>query len=225
MVLRIVRALTPIVPADERHGTGKMPAPTPGELLPATDGRGPFNFAPLRLAPRAQGLHRLRALLQDTHDVVPPAVAPQRAAKRSPRRTAAGAGEAGDPGGKRRAPMSKSLSIATLDPARLTRADLLDLSGGKRPKLRVRGDAAAHTVSVYYGRFERGARGDPFPEGTVGFLYACGPDKRQIRFRVTGAADPATFAQGEDLKLPDGTTTWHLNFVDGILLMRVLASV
>jgi len=59
---------------------------------------------------------------------------------------------------------------------------------------------------------------DRFPEGTRGFLYYHPPDPGappaagHVRFRLTPGNDPATFIQGSDLLIPNGSP-WGISLL------------
>jgi hypothetical protein len=99
---------------------------------------------------------------------------------------------------------------STLNPARLIPADAVDLS-------------ARVVYSRYYNRLAleyitRGEKRIPFPGGAHGFLYfAPGPTHAplagEVRFRITPGANPAHFAEGQDLLLPNGLVPWAIPLV------------
>ncbi|TFK52866.1 hypothetical protein OE88DRAFT_1310926 [Heliocybe sulcata] len=56
----------------------------------------------------------------------------------------------------------------------------------------------------------------PFPASSAGFFYwhrepGAPALAGQLRFRVTRSSDPADFRTGEDLRLPNGLTTWNVS--------------
>jgi len=93
--------------------------------------------------------------------------------------------------------------IQTLDPSRLRPSDFIDTSS----KLRVHvfGPGCQHPFDGTYYALDR------FPKGTRGFLYYHPPDPGappaagHVRFRLTPGNDPATFIQGSDLLIPNGS--------------------
>ncbi|TFY62781.1 hypothetical protein EVG20_g6577 [Dentipellis fragilis] len=112
--------------------------------------------------------------------------------------------------------------FSTLDPARLSPDDYCDLSG--KPNVEPLADVKRHKLArfnLYYGTQD--FRRAPFPPGTHGFFYyrptsptrasdnpdgrpenGTGPGVGELRFRVTQSSDPASFAEGHDLRHTDG---------------------
>jgi hypothetical protein len=98
--------------------------------------------------------------------------------------------------------------ISTLDPARLTSADFLDLSGQKKWAIKPGRDVVHFVSGGGSGRVA-------FPEETQGFLYyapgpAYAPIAGEVRFRTTTGPDPADFARGRDLLLPNMPVPWSI---------------
>ncbi|KAJ7069778.1 hypothetical protein C8F01DRAFT_528413 [Mycena amicta] len=116
-------------------------------------------------------------------------------------------------------PGLRRVAISTLDPARLTALDFVDLSSrtsylvghGSRER-------AERTSTVRYHVVKRVPR--PFPPRTMGFLYYQTPKHASflagsIRFRcVPPSAQPhKQFQTGVDLLRADGCTPWELPLV------------
>ncbi|TFY59037.1 hypothetical protein EVG20_g7936 [Dentipellis fragilis] len=115
--------------------------------------------------------------------------------------------------------------FSTLDPTRLSPDDYCDLSGKEnvRPLPEYKQNKSAETTSFYLMRYFRRL---PFPPGTHGFFYfhptstpraSDGPNDRpasypgELRFRLTQTNDPASFAEGQDLRHADGLP-WSIQF-------------
>ncbi|KZT24654.1 hypothetical protein NEOLEDRAFT_1066643 [Neolentinus lepideus HHB14362 ss-1] len=115
-------------------------------------------------------------------------------------------------GGRKPAPI-----ISTLIPECLSPSDFIPLDGRtavflRASTLRSPTISKKDPTSLSYTNSSR--RRVPFPAGTKGFLYwhytPGNPALTgHIRFRITGSPNPAQFAQGEDLRLPDGHL-WHI---------------
>ncbi|KIY43650.1 hypothetical protein FISHEDRAFT_78494 [Fistulina hepatica ATCC 64428] len=114
-------------------------------------------------------------------------------------------------------------AISTMDPSRLSAADLVDLSHKERPMVTTSAHNAAASVwsftsnafpvRYYYGYHEdlprlMRARKWPYPSDTKGFFYYHQPHdpshaiRSQIRFRL--ASCPDDFWLGKDLQFPTG---------------------
>jgi hypothetical protein len=99
--------------------------------------------------------------------------------------------------------------IGTLDPVRLTSADFLDL-GGKTMYSR---------QGLNLGFLRRDRSAVPFPSDAQGFLYYIpGPEHApvagEVRFRATPDPNPASFADGRDLLLPDRPGPWNVPLIN-----------
>ncbi|TFK52877.1 hypothetical protein OE88DRAFT_1313113 [Heliocybe sulcata] len=106
----------------------------------------------------------------------------------------------------------RPILLRTLDPRRLRTEDFLVLSGRSKETI----SAPSRGVSLTYTR--QGGTRLSFPSETQGFLYwhleSDAPALAgQVRFRITTSSDPATFAGGQDLQLPDGRT-WNISIFD-----------
>ena len=106
--------------------------------------------------------------------------------------------------------------VRTLDPAKLTPNDYVDLGAKSRPSVQfitqsntpdsISGllvDNCGFQLNTYVFQDAR------FPPNTAGFLYYhrppfCPPLAGEIRFRITSSSDPASFAVGSDLFTPLG---------------------
>ena len=93
-------------------------------------------------------------------------------------------------------------TIQTLDPSRLRSSDFMDVSFAQYTRLCI---GNQDPVALFYF----GARRIPFPDGTRGFLYyhspgaSVPPAAGELRFRLTSGNDPASFIQGNDLRMPN----------------------
>ena len=98
-------------------------------------------------------------------------------------------------------------SIATLDPARSSASDALDLSDIMTPTIQL----PTGSVRLMYHRTSLLAHSRethvPFTAEAIGFLYfhasSC-----SLRFRVVPSRLPEDFDAGRDLLLPNGVNTW-----------------
>jgi hypothetical protein len=101
-----------------------------------------------------------------------------------------------------RVPIKRDLS--TLNPARVTSVDYVDLSG---------------RVRLYGATFVASNKGYiQFPSRTHGFFYyvpgpAHAPIAGEVRFRCTPEAAPTSFPNGHDLLLPDSPVPWRIPLV------------
>lgn len=91
--------------------------------------------------------------------------------------------------------------IHTLYRPSLSAADFLNFSNARSPPVPCKG--TSRPARVVYWSNQR------FPPNCSGFLYydavdAEHPASGQIRFRVTGSPDPASFGRGHDLLRPNG---------------------
>jgi hypothetical protein len=87
--------------------------------------------------------------------------------------------------------------LNTLNPARMTPADYVDLSGRGR----------VHGATFWTPRKAGSEAELHFPRQTQGFFYYVpgpvhAPVAGEVRFRITSNAEPATFGHGHDLLLP-----------------------
>ncbi|KAI0763976.1 hypothetical protein BD413DRAFT_198524 [Trametes elegans] len=107
----------------------------------------------------------------------------------------------------------RNAEIGTLDPAKLTREDHIDISGTQcvRVSDRYRPDGDARiSAQLSAVEFPHAL----FPPHTAGFLYyyqhppPAPPCAGEIRFRITPNVDPVGFPAGRDLTLPSGLP-WH----------------
>ncbi|KAJ6452866.1 hypothetical protein C8R47DRAFT_1159234 [Mycena vitilis] len=106
-----------------------------------------------------------------------------------------------------------STLISTLDPARITAADYLDLSRRARFTIRFPESRAATGGTFHYRYGSKGGK-VPFPPQSTGFLYFnrapdAAPLEGSIRLRVTPDNLPSSFPLGHDLALPSGLP-WQL---------------
>jgi hypothetical protein len=101
--------------------------------------------------------------------------------------------------------------VSTLNPARLIPADAIDLSA--------KASYTRYSCRLQLRYITRGTKEFvPFPDGTHGFLYfapgpAHAPLAGEVRFRITSGTDPANFAEGRDLLLPNGLVPWAIPLV------------
>jgi hypothetical protein len=100
--------------------------------------------------------------------------------------------------------------ISTLRPVRLTPTDAIDLSAKAK--------YTKHSYRLVLEYITCGVKDIPFPDGTHGFLYFApgplhAPLAGEVRFRITPGADPANFAEGRDLLLPNGLMPWAIPLV------------
>ena len=106
-------------------------------------------------------------------------------------------------------------SIHTLDPAQLTKADLLDLSNLVCPQIHLYISPTHQCiVNFYYSNY---TQRDRFPDGARGVLYYHMPIQTrplagEIRFRLVHGAAPLEFHNGCDLLLPNGLP-WSLPII------------
>jgi hypothetical protein len=114
------------------------------------------------------------------------------------------------PGGMRSQAANKR-DVSTLNPCRLTLADVIDLSA--------KASYTRYSCRLQLRYITRGTKEFvPFPDGTHGFLYfapgpAHAPLAGEVRFRITPGTDPANFAEGRDLLLPNGLVPWTIPLV------------
>ncbi|KAI5825545.1 hypothetical protein K523DRAFT_313182 [Schizophyllum commune Tattone D] len=98
--------------------------------------------------------------------------------------------------------------VATLDPARRSSSDALDLSSCARPTIQL---PSGKAKLLYYRT--RGLLADNrqslvrFPADAVGFLYFHA-HTGSLRFRIVPSRLPEDFDAGRDLLLPNGVDTW-----------------
>ncbi|KAI0056456.1 hypothetical protein BV25DRAFT_1920998 [Artomyces pyxidatus] len=105
---------------------------------------------------------------------------------------------------------SSPIILRTLDPERLEHQDFFDLSLRRWRSFMVQNmSSGTNSLPAYSKRLMTFHPRDGFPDGTHGFFYYNPPTPPdtvlgEVRFRVTTSNDPASFASGSDLKLPDG---------------------
>jgi hypothetical protein len=108
--------------------------------------------------------------------------------------------------------------LSTLDPARLSLEDFLDVSGRLQATCPV--PSFTRSALIGYGHAldpdEKKSKRRGFPPQTQGFLYFVpgpphAPAAGEIRFRVTGSADPAAFEGGHDLVSARTTLPWRIS--------------
>jgi hypothetical protein len=102
-------------------------------------------------------------------------------------------------------------NIGTLNPKRLTSADIVNMSGMKSYRIKPGQDKVSFIC--------RGKSPLAFPDGTQGFLYFIpgpthAPVAGEVRFRTTTGPDPTGFAHGRDLLLPDMPVPWSISLVN-----------
>ncbi|KAG6908768.1 hypothetical protein DXG01_003380 [Tephrocybe rancida] len=112
---------------------------------------------------------------------------------------------------------SRTITIKTLDRARLQTSDFFKVSDTSKPVF----NAALTNGQLVRGSLHYTPRSlvpTRFPHGTQGFLYwhqatHLPPTTGQVRFRVTADSNPASFEQGTDLLGPDGVIPWSLDIL------------
>ncbi len=116
-----------------------------------------------------------------------------------------------------------SRKITTLDPAKLTSDDYIDLSSRAivYTMLSAHNYNPAHSACACISSF--GWPNEMFPPDTRGFLYyrtPWGPPLAgELRFRLTPTPDPATFSTGSDLVTANGVP-WNIPLYSIPLRMR-----
>jgi hypothetical protein len=111
-------------------------------------------------------------------------------------------------------------TISSLDPARLSASDFLDISARKSANIPVPTFSKGASIRFKHGKdpFSDSSADSahlPFPPDARGFLYYIpgplhAPAAGEIRFRVTGNRDPASFESGHDLSYFDTTLPWRI---------------
>jgi hypothetical protein len=99
-------------------------------------------------------------------------------------------------------------NLSTLNPARMTHADYVDLSGRGR----------IHGATFWTPRKAGSEVELHFPSQTQGFFYyvpgpAHAPVAGEVRFRITSNAEPASFEHGHDLLLPHSPAPWRIPLI------------
>ncbi|KAJ7607392.1 hypothetical protein FB45DRAFT_687315, partial [Roridomyces roridus] len=111
--------------------------------------------------------------------------------------------------------------LTTLDPARLTSANYLDISNCEGPLRqqfrRVQSKQIPDPHMRQYGLHLR-TSDIVFPDNTRGFLYLNSPSDQSplaasLRLRITGSDDPRTMAEGHDL-LMDYGLPWKIPILE-----------
>jgi hypothetical protein len=180
IAVRVLKIIRPIKPGEGTHD-GLVPVPVEGELLQGAGGRPHL----LRVAENKSYAEAARVFLAPDHGHV----VAHRDAKYAGR--------------------SIRFTIRHLSPSLLSVDDFMDLSSLVGPQVWVQGDQDRQAWAVSYDR-----NSYPFPAGCSGFLYhwpgSLGPVGAQLRFRVTGSRNPASFEAGHDLLLPSGVP-WKRN--------------
>ena len=101
--------------------------------------------------------------------------------------------------------------VVTLDPARHSSSDALDLSSCARPTIQLPSGKAKliyhRTSGLLADNRQSFVR---FPADAVGFLYFHAPTG-SLRFRIVPSRLPEDFDAGRDLLLPNGVDTWCYN--------------
>ncbi|TRM58865.1 hypothetical protein BD626DRAFT_509861 [Schizophyllum amplum] len=99
--------------------------------------------------------------------------------------------------------VAKAPMILTLSPAKLTDAEVLEVSG--KTSFNIRTPFGTAQLPYWGNRC--------FPLGTHGFLYVPSPPADpSIRFRIVDGGNPADFDHcGRDLLLPNGVTPWNIS--------------
>jgi hypothetical protein len=111
-------------------------------------------------------------------------------------------------------------TISTLHPARLSASEFLDMSARKSASIPVPTFIKGAPI-CFRGSKDPSSDSNtdyidvPFPKDTRGFLYyipgpSHAPAAGEIRFRVTGNRDPASFEGGHDLLYPITTLPWRI---------------
>ncbi|KAJ6546016.1 hypothetical protein DFH09DRAFT_1171791 [Mycena vulgaris] len=122
-------------------------------------------------------------------------------------------------------PGAQRRTISTLTPELLQSADFLTLAGGGRRRVTFPLSVQGSELQLVY--FRHGINSStprvftPFPVHACGFLYfapqpALPALSASVRFRCTTSPDPASFAAGTDLALPNGLP-WQILLAQAIV--------
>ncbi|KAJ6533761.1 hypothetical protein DFH09DRAFT_124835 [Mycena vulgaris] len=120
-------------------------------------------------------------------------------------------------------------TISTLTPELLQPADFLDLAGSNRRRVTFPLSAQGSDMQLAY--FRHGPSSSmprafiPFPAHARGFLYfapqlALSTLASSVRFRCTPSEDPASFAAGNDLALPNGLP-WQILLAQAVISTQI----
>ncbi|KAF9004779.1 hypothetical protein BDQ17DRAFT_412286 [Cyathus striatus] len=94
-------------------------------------------------------------------------------------------------------------SVTSLQPSKLTHRSYIDLSNKSTSD-----NIFTFSCDPYTPQHLHYHAGQPFPDGTHGFLYYFKSQdtffKSEMRFKITPSSDPSSFSKGKDLQLPSG---------------------